>query len=58
MMKKLKKIYQEEKFDKDDMVTMAVRYVLNTAFKETENTSDWNEIIDSPVTVEDEFSLL
>lgn len=56
MMEKLKKIYQEEKFDKDDgLVTMTVGYILNTAFKETESTSDWNKIIDSPVTVEDEF---
>lgn len=55
MMEKLKKIYQEEKFDKDDMVTMTVGYILNTAFRETEGISDWNKIIDSSVTVEDEF---
>ena len=55
MIEKLKSIYQEEKFDKDDMVTMTVGYVLNTAFSETENISDWNKIIDSAVTVENEF---
>lgn len=55
MIEKLKKIYQEEKFDKDDMVTMTVGYILNTAFKETESTSDWNKIIDSPIILEDEF---
>ena len=54
MMEKLKKTYQEEKF-KDDMVTMTVGYILNTAFRETEGTSDWNEIIDSTVVIEDEF---
>lgn len=55
MMEKLKKIYQEEKFDKDDMVTMTVGYILNTAFKETEGTTDWNKIIDTSVNIEDEF---
>lgn len=55
MMEKLKKIYQEEKFDKDDMVTMTVGYILNTAFKETEGTTDWNKIIDTSVDIEDEF---
>ncbi|MEG1869850.1 MAG: hypothetical protein RR205_03265 [Oscillospiraceae bacterium] len=55
MMEKLKKIYQKEKFSKDDMVTMTVGYILNTAFKEAESISDWNKIIDSTVTIEDEF---
>lgn len=55
MMEKLKQIYQEEKFDKDDMVKMTVGYILNTAFREAEGISDWNEIIDSTVVIEDKF---
>ena len=56
MIEKLKSIYQEEKFDKDDMVTMTVGYVLNAAFpRPRKHIQDWNKIIDSAVTVENEF---
>ncbi len=55
MIEKLKSIYRKEKFAQDDLVTMTVGYVLNTAFRETENISDWNRIIDTNITLEEEF---
>ena len=55
MMEKLKATYLMEKFHSDDMVTMTVGYILNTAFKEVENTSDWNSVIDSTIILEDKY---
>ena len=51
MIEKLKNIYRKEKFAPDDLVTMTVGYILNTAFRETENISDWNRIIDTDITL-------
>lgn len=55
MIEKLKSIYRKEKFAQDDLVTMTVGYILNTAFRETENISDWNRIIDANIILEEEF---
>ena len=55
MIEKLKNIYRKEKFAQDDLVTMTVGYILNTAFRETKNISDWNSIIDTDITLEEEF---
>ena len=55
MMEKLREIYLREKFEGDDEVTMTFGYILNTAFSETENTDDWNKIIDSSIAVEEKY---
>lgn len=55
MIEKLKSIYRTEKFAQDDLVTMTVGYILNTAFKETETISDWNRVIDADLPLEEEF---
>ena len=55
MIEKLKNIYRKEKFAHDDLVTMTVGYILNTAFSETKSISDWNSIIDTDITLEEEF---
>lgn len=55
MMEKLRTLYLSEKFASDDMVTMTVGYILNTAYNDVEKITDWNVVIDASLKLEDEF---
>lgn len=55
MIANLKEIYKNEKFEKDDLVTMTSGYVLNTAFSDVECGTDWSKIIDSSGNLEERF---
>lgn len=55
MIEKLKEVYRNEKFEKEDLVTMTSGYVLNTAFSDVEHGTDWSSVIDSTVNLEARF---
>lgn len=55
LIEKLRNIYCKEKF-KDEQVMMTPGYILNSAFEETQQISDWNKIIDHVVVVEEAFA--
>lgn len=54
MIEKLRSIYLQEKFN-DEQVTMTPGYILNTAFEETQNTKDWDAVVNSNIIIEDAF---